>query len=213
MQARSERTRHNLIQAGARMFDEYGYASATLGRIVAVTGVTKGALYFHFASKDELADAVQREGSARLVEFLRQREESGVPPVQVLIDMTHWLSRALRDDPVVGAGLRITHECVDREPPVTDFHRVWNREVLRLLRRAAESGTLRDDGRGEGAATLLWAMVCGLAAVARAVPRDELGPRLAASWELLLTLLVPPDEVARYRTRAPEPLGDLAGVR
>ena len=207
MQARSERTRHNLIQAGARMFDEHGYASATLGRIVAVTGVTKGALYFHFASKDVLADAVQQEGSDLLVGFLRSREDSGAPPVQVLIDMTHWLSRALREDPLVGAGLRITHECVDREPPVTDFYRVWNREVLRLLRWAGEAGDLRAAGRGEGAATLLWAMVCWLAAVAKALPADELDRRLAASWDLLLTMLVPPDEAARYRIRTADQLG------
>ncbi|WP_372352400.1 ScbR family autoregulator-binding transcription factor [Streptomyces sp. KL116D] len=203
MQARSERTRDNLIQAGARMFAEHGYASATLGRIVAVTGVTKGALYFHFASKDELADAVQQEGGARLVGFLRSQEDAGTPPVQVLIDMTHWLARALREDPLVGAGLRITHECVDRVPPVTDFYRVWNREVLRLLRRAGEAGDLRAAGRSEGAATLLWATVCWLAAVAKTLSADELARRLAASWDLLLTLLVPPDEAVWYRTQAP----------
>ncbi|MEU0743925.1 ScbR family autoregulator-binding transcription factor [Streptomyces sp. NPDC006134] len=212
MQARSERTRRNLIQASARLFNEHGYASATLGRIAAVTGVTKGALYFHFASKDVLADAVQQEGSARLVGFLRRKEESGAPPLQALIDMTHWLSRALREDPVIGAGLRIAHECADREPPVTDFHRVWNREVLRLLRRAGEAGELRAAGRGEGAATLLWAMVCGLAAVAKALPSEELAPRLAASWDLLLTVLVEPEEAVRYRTHAPDPLDDRAPV-
>ncbi|GHI10385.1 hypothetical protein AQI88_40110 [Streptomyces cellostaticus] len=210
MQARSERTRRNLIQAGARLFNEHGYASATLGRIVADTGVTKGALYFHFASKEMLADAVQQESSARFVDFLLRQEESGAPPVQVLIDMTHWLSRALREDPVVGAGLRITHECADREPPVTDFYQAWNREVLRLLRRAGEAGALRAAGRGEGAATLLWAMVCGLAALARALPPEELAQRLAASWDLLLTVLVPRDEAARYRTHATNALGDLA---
>ncbi|KUN00468.1 hypothetical protein AQI95_34815 [Streptomyces yokosukanensis] len=210
MQARSERTRRKLIQAGARQFNEHGYASATLGRIAADTGLTKGALYFHFASKEVLADAVQQEGSARLVEFLRRREESGAPPVQVLIDMTHWLSRALREDPMVGAGLRIAHECADREPPVTDFYRAWDREVLRLLRRAGEADALRAAGRGEGAATLLWAMVCGLAAVAKALPAEELNQRLAASWDLLLTVLVPQDEAARYRTHAPDVLGDLA---
>ncbi|MER7000169.1 ScbR family autoregulator-binding transcription factor [Streptomyces sp. NPDC000410] len=211
-QARSERTRRNLIQAGARLFKEHGYASATLGRIAADASVTKGALYFHFASKEVLADAVQQEGSARLADFLRRQEESGAPPLQVLIDMTHWLSRALREDPVVGAGLRIAHECVDREPPVTDFYQAWSREALRLLRRAGEEGELRAAGRGEGAATLLRATVCGLAPVAGALPSVELAQRLAASWALLLTVLVPPDAAARYRTHAPDSLGDLVGV-
>ncbi|MEV7020224.1 ScbR family autoregulator-binding transcription factor [Streptomyces sp. NPDC093991] len=212
MQARSEQTRRKLIQAGARLFNEHGYASATLGRIAADTGMTKGALYYHFASKDVLADAVQQEGAARLAGFLRRQEETGLSPVQVIIDMTHWLSRALCEDPVIGAGLRIAHECADREPPVTDFHRVWNREVRRLQRRAGEAGELRPAGRGEGAATLLWAMMCGLAALARTLPSGELARRLAASWDLLLTVLVLPGEAARYRTHVPDALGDLAEV-
>jgi hypothetical protein len=81
-----------------------------------------------------------------------------------------------------------------------------------VLRRAGETGALRVAGRGEGAATLLWATVCGLVALAKELPTEELARRLAKSWDLLLTVLVPPDEAARYRTHAPDTLGGLADV-
>ncbi|MFF9512299.1 TetR family transcriptional regulator [Streptomyces sp. NPDC014724] len=64
MQARSRRTCQRLVHAGAEMFNRNGYANATLGQIAGAAGMTKGALYFHFASKDGLADAVQERGRA-----------------------------------------------------------------------------------------------------------------------------------------------------
>ncbi|MER8062461.1 MULTISPECIES: ScbR family autoregulator-binding transcription factor [unclassified Streptomyces] len=210
MQTRSERTRSRLIEAGARQFGTYGYAGATLERIAADAGLTKGALYFHFASKEVLAEAVQQEGGARLACFLRGRAQDGAPPVQILIDMTHWLARALREDPLVGAGLRIAHDRTDRNLPAAGPYGAWEHEVRRLLSWAGATGALRAAGRAEGAATLLWTTVCGLAAVAGALPAAELDRRLTATWDLLLTVLVPQDEGARYRTHAPVPPGTLA---
>lgn len=43
-----------LLEAGMKCFSEKGYASTTLGDIVARTGQTHGAFYGHFASKEEL---------------------------------------------------------------------------------------------------------------------------------------------------------------
>ncbi|MGC9542892.1 TetR family transcriptional regulator [Streptomyces sp. UG1] len=57
VQERSEKTRHRLMRAGAELFDLKGYANATLVGIARAAGVTKGALYFHLASKEDLAEA------------------------------------------------------------------------------------------------------------------------------------------------------------
>ncbi|MFJ1930973.1 ScbR family autoregulator-binding transcription factor [Streptomyces sp. NPDC088131] len=206
MQARSQRTRQKLVHAGAEMFDRNGYANATLGEIAGAAGMTKGALYFHFSSKDGLADAVQERGRAMVQGFIRERSETGVPPVQMLIDMTHWLARTLLDDPVIRASFRITNECAGRQPPVTDFHQDWITEVLRLLGQAREAGALRSRAEGDGPATLLAATVCGIGVLAgTGIPYPRLSDRVAALWEPLLSALVPPDDVANYRTRPPVP--------
>ncbi|MFF3178073.1 ScbR family autoregulator-binding transcription factor [Streptomyces sp. NPDC057900] len=206
MQARSQRTRQKLVHAGAEMFNRNGYANATLGQIAGAAGMTKGALYFHFSSKDGLADAVQEHGRAMLQGFVREHWEAGVPPVQMLIDMTHWLARTLHDDPVIRASFRITNECAGRQPPVTDFHQDWITEVLRLLGQAREAGELRARATGSGPATLLAATVCGIGVLAgTGMPYQQLSDRVAALWEPLLSALVPPDDVANYRTRPPVP--------
>ncbi|MFF8619154.1 ScbR family autoregulator-binding transcription factor [Streptomyces sp. NPDC015350] len=209
MQARSQRTRQRLVRAGAEMFNRNGYANATLGQIAGAAGMTKGALYFHFASKDGLADAVQERGRDMLQDFIREHWEAGVPPVQVLIDMTHWLARTFHDDPVIRASFRITNECTGRQPPVTDFHQAWITEVLRLLGQARQEGALQDREAGDGPETLLSATVCGIGVLAgTGMPYPQLGDRVAALWKPLLSALVPPGDVARYRTRPPAAVGD-----
>ncbi|MFI1734582.1 ScbR family autoregulator-binding transcription factor [Streptomyces acidicola] len=203
MQARSERTRRRLVRAGARMFDQHGYASASLEQIADAAGMTKGALYFHFASKDRLADAVQEQAHVVLRDFAHRQREAGAPAVQSLIDISHWLTRALHEGPLVRAGLRITDECTGRQPPVTDVRQAWITEVLRLVCRAREAGELRERLGAEGPETALPAVVCGLAALSRAgADPGELRRRTVALWEFLLPALVPAEHVGRYDVRS-----------
>src|ERR1700686_1034963 len=54
----SERTRERLLQAASREIYRSGFQSASLDTILAVAGVTKGALYYHFDSKEALGHAV-----------------------------------------------------------------------------------------------------------------------------------------------------------
>ncbi|SCG48452.1 TetR/AcrR family transcriptional regulator [Micromonospora coxensis] len=56
-----EQTRRELLRQSRRLFADRGYAAVGLAEIVRVAGVTKGALYHHFASKEELFRAVLAE--------------------------------------------------------------------------------------------------------------------------------------------------------
>src|SRR6202049_1414136 len=57
----SERTRERLLQAASREIYRSGFQSASLDTILASAGVTKGALYYHFGSKEALGYAVIEE--------------------------------------------------------------------------------------------------------------------------------------------------------
>src|SRR6202041_4159299 len=57
----SERTRERLLQAASREIYRSGFQSASLDTILAVAGVTKGALYYHFDDKEALGHAVVDE--------------------------------------------------------------------------------------------------------------------------------------------------------
>ncbi|RIV12477.1 TetR/AcrR family transcriptional regulator, partial [Klebsiella pneumoniae] len=58
MQERAESTRQAVLVGAASSFDKFGYGTASLSTIIANAGVSKGAMYFHFSSKEDLAQAV-----------------------------------------------------------------------------------------------------------------------------------------------------------
>ncbi|MCX4554457.1 TetR/AcrR family transcriptional regulator (plasmid) [Streptomyces sp. NBC_01387] len=101
-QERAIRTRRVILEAAASVFDECGYDAATVGEILARAKVTKGALYFHFPSKQALAQGVLEE----------QMHISAVPPrpckLQELVDTALALAHRMRRDPLVSAGARLS---------------------------------------------------------------------------------------------------------
>src|SRR5580692_4117959 len=49
-----ERTRQRLLEEARRLFRERGYAATSLEQIAEAAEVTKGAIYGHFSSKEDL---------------------------------------------------------------------------------------------------------------------------------------------------------------
>ncbi|MFJ2580945.1 ScbR family autoregulator-binding transcription factor [Kitasatospora aureofaciens] len=219
-QERAERTRGRLMEAGAVLFDRCGYAGATLGEIAGAAGVTKGALYFHFASKEELARAVleQAEGTLRDACSTLRTTSS---PLQALIDSGYWLVDALGSDAVIRAAFRLGREggaWLGEAAPVAaamgaqvtgapvagtqGFHGVWAGVVQDLLSGARRAGELHDRPGGVGPETLVVTAACGLEVVfSEGCSREERARRVGALWEWLLPCLVPPGASGTYRTR------------
>ena len=65
---RSARTRGALLLGARELFAEQGFAATSRDEIAARAGVTRGALYHHFASKTEVAAAVVEELEGELVD-------------------------------------------------------------------------------------------------------------------------------------------------
>jgi AcrR family transcriptional regulator len=61
-----------LIAAARRLFAERGYADVPADEIVAAAGVTRGALYHHFADKQALFEAVFQQFEAEITDELRE---------------------------------------------------------------------------------------------------------------------------------------------
>lgn len=74
--AQGEATRSALLGAARELFGDQGYGATSLEEIVAGAGVTKGALYHHFADKEALFKAVfeqvEREVSDQAVAEFNQ---------------------------------------------------------------------------------------------------------------------------------------------
>lgn len=53
--AKGSETRERIIGRAAPLFNQHGYSGSSMADIMAATGLKKGGIYNHFASKDELA--------------------------------------------------------------------------------------------------------------------------------------------------------------
>lgn len=81
---RSDSMRAGLIAAGRKLFIEKGFAATGTPEIVAAAGVTRGALYHHFADKEALFAAVIR-AEAEAVAAEIESGPADLPPPQALI--------------------------------------------------------------------------------------------------------------------------------
>ena len=98
----SERTRGLLLQAAFGEMYRSGFRSADLNTILAAAGVTKGALYYHFKSKEALGYAIVEEIVAGMVRdrWLSPLQRGKDNPIDALIGI-------VRDTPVLPEIIRI----------------------------------------------------------------------------------------------------------
>src|SRR6266566_4326676 len=81
----AEATRAALIAAARALFAERGYAAVGTEEIVRAAGVTRGALYHHFAGKQELFQAVYESVEQQLVEQIAASALAGASdPLEAL---------------------------------------------------------------------------------------------------------------------------------
>src|SRR3954469_14417239 len=75
----------DLARIAARLFATHGYEATSVRMIVEAAGVTKPTLYYHFVSKEGLAQAVLTLPMAALADAMRSILESGDDPVVALV--------------------------------------------------------------------------------------------------------------------------------
>ena len=81
---RRERTRTALIDAGREMFAELGYVGAGREEIVERAGVTRGAMYHHFSSKEALFQAVFEVVEGELCDAIAKSAMASSDPIEQL---------------------------------------------------------------------------------------------------------------------------------
>jgi len=83
-QQRSDETRLKLLQAFRSAFLERGYAQTTVQQILDQTGLSKGALYHHFRSKEEIIEALFEHESRSTIERVMAGLDPSAPPLDRL---------------------------------------------------------------------------------------------------------------------------------
>ncbi|WP_070020807.1 TetR/AcrR family transcriptional regulator [Streptomyces nanshensis] len=192
-QERAELTRQALTMAAATSFDRLGYQRTTLFEVSRGAAMSKGALSFHFGSKEELADTVRREActqSLKAADALRSGEQ---PALQTLIDLTHLVAHQLEHDHLARAAVKLAHELDTPPDPAVNPFACWQQVFTDVAREAEKEGSLRCEATTEAVAELAFCLASGAHSEQAGRPVDagvDVHRRLAAHWELLLHGLV-----------------------
>ncbi|UQX05315.1 ScbR family autoregulator-binding transcription factor [Streptomyces sp. RerS4] len=190
-QVRAIRTRGAILSAAAKIFEERGYQAATISEILTTAGVTKGALYFHFQSKEDLAQGVLSAQDQSLV--LPERPSK----VQEIVDIVMLHTYRLQTDAMVRAAVRLTMDQrahgLDRSGPF----RSWAVPVLDRLERAQAQGELLPHVLPHETADVIVGSYAGIQSMSQALTDyQDLVARVTALLRHLLPSIVVPSVLA-----------------
>ncbi|MEJ2890499.1 ScbR family autoregulator-binding transcription factor [Actinomycetospora aeridis] len=196
-------TRAAIVAAAAERFAEVGYHGATLSEILARSGVTKGAMYFHFPHKEAVAEAVIAATDAAWIDLLVEVRERGRDPLLTLVALTERIMDAMRLDPVVRGGVRLLNDAAVTVEHGAAHYRFAEEAVAIRLRAAAEAGVLLPTVDVALLARQVATLMAGHHLICeRSGTLDELPAQVAAMWAALLPLIATDDWLARHRSRA-----------
>ncbi|MFF3349145.1 ScbR family autoregulator-binding transcription factor [Streptomyces sp. NPDC002779] len=198
-QLRAEQTRATIITAAADLFDRRGYESTSLSDIVEHAQVTKGALYFHFAAKEDLAHAIMELQSQASRQIADEMDARGYSCLEALMRTTFGITRLSVEGPIPRAGLRLATGGVAVKAPLRHPFTEWLDISTRKLLGAVKESDVHPDVDVDAAAHSLACFFVGTRVVGRALEPVARQPRrVAEMWHLLIRGMVPVPRRPRY---------------
>ncbi|MFI8008438.1 ScbR family autoregulator-binding transcription factor [Streptomyces sp. NPDC086010] len=193
-QQRAIRTRRVFLEAAAEVFDEHGYDAATISAILERAGLTRGALYFHFTSKEELARGVLEEAVT----------SDGVVPqafkLQEWVDTALLLAYRLPREPLLSASIRLSVDMRARAMFGTRWPD-WIAYGADLLTEGKARGELLPDVDPVAASRLLVGAWTGVQVVRESTAEPlDLVREISSLFEMVLPNIAVPGVLSRLDT-------------
>jgi TetR/AcrR family transcriptional repressor of nem operon len=165
--SKAQVTKARIVKQAAALFNQQGFAGASMSDLMRATGLQKGGLYNHFRSKDELAlaafDFATQLIQQRFMGALRRKRHAVDRLIAVLGVYEHLL-----DDPPVVGGCPILNTAVesdDTHPALRERAQqamdAWRALIIRIVEKGVMRGELQAKVDGEVVATVLIAMLEG----------------------------------------------------
>jgi AcrR family transcriptional regulator len=193
---RSRTTRGALVATARRLFAERGYADVSAAEIVSTAGLSRGALYHHYADKADLFRAVFIELETELSAEIQAAADRADNPAEAMVaSLDAYLSACERDDIV---------RIVLTDAPAVLGWRAWREietehglgTITESLERAMAAGLMVEQPVRVLAQLLLSALIEAALLVADASQSDQRATVRAEVRQGLITLFaglsVPP---------------------
>lgn len=200
-QDRGRKTQLRVLEGAAVVFSEAGYGAASLRQISNASGVSLGAINFHFGSKEQIALAVIQEQHRRAISLSQRTVGLHDSTIERLIRLSRAAAEQLMTDRVVQAGVELSMQVGDFVDPTARSYDGWSRELCAQMQRGLDSGELESELDATRLAETCLACFTGVQLLSRVrADRRDLLPHLRDLWSLILPGIVPADRVALART-------------
>lgn len=135
-----------IVQAAMAVFAEKGFAAAKLDEIAARAGVSKGALYLYFATKEDLFRAVVRDAISPNMAMVKALIGSHPGPFAALIHaIAERVATLVTTTPLGGVAKMVISESGN----FPELARLWYDELVSQLIGAVAAAIEAAQGRGE----------------------------------------------------------------
>jgi AcrR family transcriptional regulator len=190
-QARSEATRSKIIMSAVELFNEIGYPAAGLGDIIERAEMTKGALYYHFDSKESLATAIIEEGSAHLATAFRSITTSSAPALETIIHGVFVVADLMSTDKIARSGTQLLRAFGEFNDVAARTYGGWVAEMTERTRQAIDEGDLRGDLDPQAVGETIVGSMLGAELLANATTAGaDVLQRVTRTWKVLLPGIV-----------------------
>ena len=194
---RARETRMKILDAARKLFGNRGFGEATVEDIAAAAGVSNGALYHHFASKEELFKAILTDHISD-----QHLDISALVPAASLREVlerfaSYWfehLRRDHEDDPLFAEVWAQAARDPWARQAMTGFVRDGASLIENALRIGQETGLIRPDVDRHAVATLMYAMMQGLFLLWTVSPAALDPEKLTMPWVESIQRLLATDE-------------------
>ncbi|MCV7102542.1 TetR/AcrR family transcriptional regulator [Mycobacterium palustre] len=192
---RADITRQRLIAAAARQFAHRPYSVVSLDDILEEAQLTKGAMYFHFPSKQALALTIIEhltEMSRSAIVHLLDRSMSGL---ETLIEFV--FVRAVQDTQhdMARAGVRLLDTLENPTSLPATVWDSWIEFVTTLIEKAVAEGDVSDQHDPADIAKMLVALWVGIRRTSNLDEAEDYLDTLQRIWILALPGFVNPDRI------------------
>jgi AcrR family transcriptional regulator len=197
-QARSETTRQKILVAATDVFSEVGYAAAGLGEVIERVGMTKGALYHHFDSKEALATAIIEQGTNLTRDAFRHVCESPSPALENMIHGVFIVADLLVSDKTARTAEQLTRGLAEFNSTASQ---VWSGRLDAMTTQASlasAEGDLREGLDPDVAGESILNAMLGAQLLSKTADGNDHIERLTRSLELLLPAIVADTSLAYF---------------
>src|SRR5499426_348096 len=173
---RTKRNRHHILTAAARLFRENGIRATGVDSISREAGLTHGAFYSQFASKDALAVEAIGLALSRWRRVWRRAAEGGTGSQALRSIVADYLSAKHRDSPGRGCGVAALGASVARQPRAV--RAAFTRELKDAVDFLTELMPGSDRAQRHADAIAAFACMVGGLILARAVEDERFSARI-----------------------------------